>query len=101
MEFYNLVHLNKHLVVAFHANAYFPLCCEVFLYFIVLVEVAGIQICLQIIKRIEKEKDFSNSYLVMGRNPAHPGVSPAHPPFTFSYSRPSSRPSDPAPAQRH
>jgi hypothetical protein len=37
----------------------------------------------------------------MGRNPAHPGASPTHPPFTFSCVWPSSRPSGPAPAQRH
>jgi hypothetical protein len=60
-----------------------------------------IQISLQIIIRIEKENDFSNSYSVMGRNLAHPGASPAHPPFTFSHVCPSSRPGGPASAQRH
>jgi hypothetical protein len=66
IEFYKFIYLNKYLFVAFHAGAYFPLCCEVFLYFIVRVEVIEIQISLQIIKRFEKEKDFPSSYLVMG-----------------------------------
>jgi hypothetical protein len=34
IEFYNLIYLNKYLFVAFHADAYFPLSCEVLLYFI-------------------------------------------------------------------
>jgi hypothetical protein len=37
----------------------------------------------------------------MGQNPAHPGASPAHPPFTFSRVGNSSRPSCPAPAKQH
>jgi hypothetical protein len=52
-----------------------------------------IQISLQIIKRYEKENDFPNSYLVMGRNlagnrvwPGQPLLSP--PPFLF-FTRPS------------
>jgi hypothetical protein len=44
IEFYKFVYLNKHLIVVFHADAYFPLCCEVFLYFIVQVEVIKIRI---------------------------------------------------------
>jgi hypothetical protein len=51
------------------------------------------QISLQIIKRFEKEKDFPNSYLVMGQNlagnrvrPGQPLLSP--PPFLF-FVRPS------------
>jgi hypothetical protein len=32
----------------------------------------------------------------MGQNPAHPGASPAHPPFTLSCVRPSSRLTSPA-----
>jgi hypothetical protein len=55
-----------------------------------------IQISLKIIKRYEKEKDFSNPYSVMGQNPAHPGASLAHPPFTLSCAWPSSRPTGPA-----
>jgi hypothetical protein len=55
-----------------------------------------IQISLQIIKWFKKEKDFSNPYSVMGRNPAHPGASPAYPPFTLSYAWPISRPTGPA-----
>jgi hypothetical protein len=55
-----------------------------------------IQISLQIIKRFKKEKNFSNPYSVMGQNPAHPGASPAHPPFTLSCAWPSSRPTGPA-----
>jgi hypothetical protein len=52
-----------------------------------------IQISLQIIKRFEKEKDFPNSYLVMGRNPAGNWVRPGQPllsppPFLF-FARPS------------
>jgi hypothetical protein len=43
-ESYKFIYLNKYLIVAFHADAYFPLCCEVFLYFIVQVEVVEIQI---------------------------------------------------------
>jgi hypothetical protein len=35
IEFYKFIYLNKHLIVAFHADAYFPLCDEVFLYYIV------------------------------------------------------------------
>jgi hypothetical protein len=38
IEFYKLIYLNKYLFVAFHADAYFPLYCEVFLYFIVRVD---------------------------------------------------------------
>jgi hypothetical protein len=34
-EAYKFIDLNKYLIVAFHVDAYFPLCCEVFLYFIV------------------------------------------------------------------
>jgi hypothetical protein len=44
IEFYKFIYLNKHLIVAFYADAYFPLCREVFLYFIVQVEVIEIQI---------------------------------------------------------
>jgi hypothetical protein len=44
IEFYKFIYLNKHLIVAFHVDAYFSLCCEVFLYFIVQVEVIEIQI---------------------------------------------------------
>jgi hypothetical protein len=55
-----------------------------------------IQISLQIMKRLEKEKDFSNPYSVMGWNPAHPGASPVHPPFTLSCVWPSSRSTGPA-----
>jgi hypothetical protein len=55
-----------------------------------------IQISLQITKRFEKEKDFSNPYSVMGQNPAHPRASLAHPPFTLSCATPSSRPTGPA-----
>jgi hypothetical protein len=66
IEFYKFIYLNKYLFVAFHADAYFPLYCEVLLYFIVQVEVIEIQISLQIIKRFKKEKDFPNSYLATG-----------------------------------
>jgi hypothetical protein len=38
------IYINKYLIVAFHADAYFPLCCEVFLYFILRVEVIEIRI---------------------------------------------------------
>jgi hypothetical protein len=38
------MYLNKYLFVAFHADVYFPLCCEVLLYFIECVEVIEIQI---------------------------------------------------------
>jgi hypothetical protein len=48
----------------------FSLVGEVFLYFTLRVEVIKIQISLQIIKIFEKEKDFPNSYPVLGRNPA-------------------------------
>jgi hypothetical protein len=44
IEFYKFIYLNKHLFVAFHAKTYFPLCCDVFLYFTVRVEVVEIQI---------------------------------------------------------
>jgi hypothetical protein len=44
IEFYKFIYLNKYLFVAFHADAYFPLCCEVFLYFILRVEVVKIRI---------------------------------------------------------
>jgi hypothetical protein len=57
-ESYKFIYLNKYLIIAFHPNTYFPLCCEVFLYFTVQVEVIKIQISLQIIRRFEKEKDF-------------------------------------------
>jgi hypothetical protein len=43
-EFYKFMYLNKLLFVAFHVEAYFPLCCEVFLYFTMRVEVIKIQI---------------------------------------------------------
>jgi hypothetical protein len=43
-------------------------------------------------KQLEKEKDFSNPYSVMGQNPAHPGACPAHPPFTLSCAWPSQLP---------
>jgi hypothetical protein len=39
IEFYKFIYLNKYLIVAFHANAYFPLCYEELLYFILRVEV--------------------------------------------------------------
>jgi hypothetical protein len=39
IEFYKFIYLNKFLIVAFHANAYFPLCYEELLYFILRVEV--------------------------------------------------------------
>jgi hypothetical protein len=42
IEFYKFIYLNKYLIVAFHADAYFPLCCEVFFYFILQVEVIEI-----------------------------------------------------------
>jgi hypothetical protein len=51
-ESYKFIYLNKYLIIAFHAEAYFSLCCEVLLYFIVQVEVVEIQISLQIIKKI-------------------------------------------------
>jgi hypothetical protein len=38
------MYLNKYLFVAFHVDAYFPLCCEVLMYFIERVEVVEIQI---------------------------------------------------------
>jgi hypothetical protein len=41
-EPYKFIYLNKYLIVAFHVDAYFPLCCEVFLYFIMRVEVVKI-----------------------------------------------------------
>jgi hypothetical protein len=44
IEFYKFIYLNKYLFVAFHVDAYFPWCCEMFLYFIVRVEVIKIQI---------------------------------------------------------
>jgi hypothetical protein len=47
IEFYKFIYLNKYLFVVFHAGAYFPLCCEVFLYFIVRVEVIEIQIWIE------------------------------------------------------
>jgi hypothetical protein len=39
IEFYKFIYLNKYLIVAFHANAYLPWCCEVFSYYIVRVEI--------------------------------------------------------------
>jgi hypothetical protein len=42
IELYKFIYLNKYLIVAFHADAYFPLCCEVFFYFILQVEVIEI-----------------------------------------------------------
>jgi hypothetical protein len=77
IEFYGFIYLNKYLFVAFHVDTYFPLYCEVFLYFITWVEVVKIQISLQIIKRFEKEKDFPSSYLAMGWNPAGIWVQPS------------------------
>jgi hypothetical protein len=44
IEFYKFIYLNKYLFGVFHADVYFPLCCEVFLYFIVRVEVIETQI---------------------------------------------------------
>jgi hypothetical protein len=44
IEFYKFIYLNKYLIVAFYVDAYFLLYCEVFLYFIVQVEVVEIQI---------------------------------------------------------
>jgi hypothetical protein len=44
IEFYKFMYLNKYSIVTFHVDAYFPLCCEVFLYFIEQVEVVKIQI---------------------------------------------------------
>jgi hypothetical protein len=44
IEFYKFIYLNKYLFVTFYGDAYFPSCCEVFLYFIVRVEVVKIQI---------------------------------------------------------
>jgi hypothetical protein len=38
------MYLNKYLFVAFHVDAYFPLCCEVLQYFIEQVEIIEIQI---------------------------------------------------------
>jgi hypothetical protein len=42
IEFYKFIYLNKYLFIVFHADVYFILCCEVFLYFIVRVEVIKI-----------------------------------------------------------
>jgi hypothetical protein len=97
-ESYKFIYLNKYLIIAFHPNAYFPLCCEVFLYFTVQVEVIKIQISLQIIRRFEKRKGFSNSYLAMGRNQleAKPGLaSRSFSPPNFLFLR------GPTPAQQH
>jgi hypothetical protein len=47
IEFYKFIYLNKYLSVSFQADAYFPLCCEVFLYFIMRVEVVKIQMCFE------------------------------------------------------
>jgi hypothetical protein len=44
IEFHKFIYLNKYLIVTFHADAYFPLCGEVLLYFVEQVEVVGIQI---------------------------------------------------------
>jgi hypothetical protein len=44
IEFYKFIYLNKYLFVAFHDDAYFLLCCEVFLYFILWVAVVKIRI---------------------------------------------------------
>jgi hypothetical protein len=76
IELYKFIYLDKYLFVAFHADAYFPLYCKVFLYFITWVEVIKIQISLQITKIIGKEKNFPGSYLATGRNPAGIGVWP-------------------------
>jgi hypothetical protein len=54
----------------------FSLVGEVFLYFILRVEVIEIQI----VKRFEKKKEFSH---LMGQNLARSGISPAHPPVIF------------------
>jgi hypothetical protein len=43
-ESYKFIYLNKYLIVALHADAYFPLCCKVLLYFILQIEVVEIQI---------------------------------------------------------
>jgi hypothetical protein len=45
---------------------------------------------------LKKENGFSNPYSVMGQNPAHPGASTTHPPFTLSCAWPSSWPTGPA-----
>jgi hypothetical protein len=49
------VYLNKKLFIIFHDDAYFPLCGEVLLYFIVRVEVVTTQIYK---KDLKKKKDF-------------------------------------------
>jgi hypothetical protein len=48
IEFYKFIYLNKYLFVAFHDDAYFSWCCEVFLYFIMRVQVIKIQICIEL-----------------------------------------------------
>jgi hypothetical protein len=50
---------------------------EVFLYYILRVEVIEIQISLQITNRFGKRKGISNSILAMGRNPAGNRVRPS------------------------
>jgi hypothetical protein len=51
----------------------FSLVGEMFLHCIL-----WIQTSLQIVKRFGKRKGISKSYSMMGRNPGHPGASPAH-----------------------
>jgi hypothetical protein len=48
IEFYKFIYLNKYLFVVFHADACFPLYCEVFQYFITRVGVIKIQICFEL-----------------------------------------------------
>jgi hypothetical protein len=68
------MYLNKYLFVAFHTDAYFPLCCEVLLYFIEWVEVIEIQIWFEfkLVWNLEKiwkiKKPFSFFLSAVGRN---------------------------------
>jgi hypothetical protein len=57
----------------------FSLVGEVFLYFILRVEVVEIQISLPIINRFGKRKGNFNSILAVGRNPARNRVRPSQP----------------------
>jgi hypothetical protein len=60
----------------------FSLVGEVFLYFILRVEVVEIQISLQIINKFGKRKGILNTKLAVGRNPAGNRVRPNSHPFS-------------------
>jgi hypothetical protein len=94
IEFYRFIYLNKYLFVAFYADAYFPLCCEVFLYFILRVEVVEIRIWIEFklicifILIFENGKAFLFSHLSWAKTQPHPEAAQLASPFSFSRARP-------------